>query len=289
MVDQKGRQNRGTPLWQKLIWTVMFLVVFEGAIRKWIVPGFQAQVYLLKDGLLCLAYIDFLSSRAVSPPIHLKIMGGLKVLLMLSFLYFTLQVLNPNSPSVVLSIVGLKNYLLYAPLVFIVPHMFLSAKDLESKLRKYALIMIPLAALGLVQFSFGSDHWINGYLDHDSENLRLASMFGSEGTEKARTSGTFSYIGGYTTFLTVTLFLGLGLAASQRWQLSASRWYVLLVIVSVAAIFTTGSRGSNLWISDHCTSYFLYMGGQWGHALPKSYKDGCSVCWCLFGCTGFSS
>ena len=117
----------------------MFLVVCEGAVRKWLVPGLQAEIYLVKDAMLVLAYIGFLSSR-VPTGIHLKVMAGLKTLLMLSLVYLALQVFNPNSPSILLSIIGFKNYLLYAPLAFVVPYMFSSSKDLEHKLRKYAII-----------------------------------------------------------------------------------------------------------------------------------------------------
>ena len=101
--------------------------------------------------------------------------------------------------------------------------------------------MIPFAALGLVQFAFGPDHWINGYVSHDPENARVIAMFGV-GDEKARTTGTFSYPGGYTTFLTVMLYLGVGLAASKNWRISGNLWPWTLVVVTIAAIFTTGSR-----------------------------------------------
>jgi hypothetical protein len=251
-----------TPAWQKLIWAVMFLVVVEGAIRKWLLPGFQSQVYFIKDVLLILAYIGFLGARVPSG-LHLEAMNGLKILLLLSSLYFAGELFNPNGPSLLLSFVGLMNYLLYAPLAFVVPYMFSSSQDLEAKLKKYAIIMLPFAALGLVQFSLGADHWMNGYLAHDSENLRAASMFGSEQMTKARTTGTFSYIGGYTTFLTVTLYLGVGLAAAHRWRIVESRWYLLLVLVSLAAIFTTGSRGPiySLVIATPIMLYIWKVGG----------------------------
>jgi hypothetical protein len=219
----------------------MFLVVCEGAVRKWIAPGLQAEAYLVKDALLVLAYIGFLSSHTPTG-VHLKAMAGLTTLLTFSLFYFALQVFNPNSPSILLSIIGFKNYLLYVPLAFVVPYMFSSSKDLEHKLKKYAIIMIPFAALGLVQFGFGPDHWLNDYVSHDPENERMIAMFGVE-DEKARTTGTFSYPGGYTTFLTVTLYLGAALAASKNWRFSGNPWPWTLVVVSIAAVFTTGSRG----------------------------------------------
>ena len=228
--------------WRRLIWTVMFLLVCEGALRKWVFPGLQAQIYFVKDGLLFLAYIGFLASRSPAGP-HLRAMRGLKDILLLSLLYFGLQLFNPNSPSMVLSLVGLKNYLLYMPLAFIVPYLFSSSTDLERKLRRYAFLMIPFAALGIVQFAFPSDHWINGYLSHDSEDLRAAALFGPAEIEKARTSGTFSFVGSFASFLTVMFWLGAGLATSNKWRISGNLPALSLLVVTTAAIFTTGSRG----------------------------------------------
>ena len=67
------------------------------------------------------------------------------------------------------------------------------------------------------------------------------ALFGVE-DEKARTTGTFSYPTGYTAFLTVILYLGIALAASKNWRFSGNPWPWTLVVVSIAAIFTTGSR-----------------------------------------------
>jgi hypothetical protein len=217
----------------------MFLVVCEGIIRK-LVPGLQAQIYLLKDAMLVVAYIGFIGSRVPSG-MHVKAMAGLSTLLLLSAAYFGIQVFNPNSPSLLLSIIGFKNYLLYLPIAFIVPYTLSSSKDLDHKLRKYAIIMLPFAGLGLVQFTLGPDHWLNGYVTYDDENVRYIAMFGV-GDERVRTTGTFSYPGGYTTFLTVMLYLGVGLAASKNWRFSGNLWPWTLTVVSVAAIFTTGSR-----------------------------------------------
>jgi hypothetical protein len=231
---------RSTPLWQRLIWVVMFLLVVEGLLRK-LAPSLQMQIYLLKDAILIAAYLGFISSGPANG-IHLKAMVPLRTLLLLSLAYFGMQLGNPNSPSMLLSIVGLKNYLLYAPLAFVVPYMFTSLHDLEHKLRKYAIIMIPFAALGLLQFTLPPDHWINNYApSSDPESVRYISMFGVE-DERVRTTGPFSYLGGYNAFLTVMLYLGLGLVASKNWRLSGNLWPWAFVIVVIAAMFTTGSR-----------------------------------------------
>jgi hypothetical protein len=257
-LNKRNKSSMSSPIWQKLIWSVMFLVVCEGAIRKWIVPGQQQAVYFVKDFLLIVAYLAFLSSRAFYHGTHLGVMIGLKVLLICSAIYFGFEILNPNSPSILLSLVGFKNYILYPPLAFVVPYMFASSEDVERKLRSYAVIMLPFAALGIVQFAFGPEHWINGYLAQDSENLRLGSMFGTPEMMKARTTGTFSFIGGYTTFLTVMFYLAAGLAASRSWRLAENKLPLALLAISLAAMFTTGSRGP-IWGVLLFSPFVLYV------------------------------
>jgi hypothetical protein len=238
----------------------MFLVVFEGAIRKWILPGYQAEIFFAKDLIIVVAYIAFLGSKTLSGA-HLKIMATLKVLVGISLVYFLFELINPNSPSMLVSLSGLKSYLLYVPLAFIVPYMFTSSEDLEQKLRKYAFLMIPCVALGLVQFALPPTHWLNGYLSHDTENLEMGAMFGSA-IEQVRSIGTFSYIGGYTAFLTVMFYLVAGLTAKSGWKISGNIWLFAYLVLTVAAMFTTGSRGPVWWL---LATWPLAI-SIWGHA-----------------------
>ena len=47
-----------------LLVIALVLVVIEGALRKWVFPGLQNQIYLVKDGVLILAYVGFLGSAS---------------------------------------------------------------------------------------------------------------------------------------------------------------------------------------------------------------------------------
>src|SRR5262249_4804022 len=150
----------------------------------------QAEIYFVKDIALIAAYTGFVAAGQPSGPQLMK-MRPLPALLVLSLAYFGIELMNLNSPSLLVSIAGLKNYILYMPLAFIVPYIFSSREDLELKLRTYAILMIPFVALGLVQFAFPPDHWINGYLSHEGEELNRGIQF--VGFMHTRTSGTFSY------------------------------------------------------------------------------------------------
>ena len=50
--------------WRAAVKAALVLLVFEGAIRKWLVPGSQQLVYFGKDIVLLGAYIGFFNDNA---------------------------------------------------------------------------------------------------------------------------------------------------------------------------------------------------------------------------------
>jgi hypothetical protein len=58
-----------------------------------------------------------------------------------------------------------------------------------------------------------------------------------------RTSGTFSYISGYTAFLSFIGFLAIGYNMTRGWRLKKNMAPVLALALVIGAMFTTGSRG----------------------------------------------
>ena len=58
-----------------------------------------------------------------------------------------------------------------------------------------------------------------------------------------RTSGTFSYISGYTSFLSFVALLAIGYNMAHGWRLKNNITPLLALTLVVGAMFTTGSRG----------------------------------------------
>ena len=74
--------------WQRALFGVFVLLVFEGALRKWALPGAQAQIYLLKDAILLAVYLGFMldNRRTLPAPagtglIKIRLTLGIKALL----------------------------------------------------------------------------------------------------------------------------------------------------------------------------------------------------------------
>jgi hypothetical protein len=225
--------------WQSALFGVFVLLVFEGALRKWAFPWAQAHLYLVKDAILLAAYLGFILESRRNPPSP-KGVGLIKIVLVVSFAFGCIQVLNPNSPSVLVGLVGLKTYFLYAPVAFILPYAFKSREHLFVLIRRYLIMAIPIAVLGFIQIIAGPESSLNTYVSH-SEDAAVLVHFGAE-YDLVRTSGTFSYISGYTAFLSFVAFLAIGYNMAHGWRVKNNIAPLLALIVVVGAMFTTGSR-----------------------------------------------
>jgi hypothetical protein len=226
--------------WRHALFGVFVLLVFEGALRKWAFPWAQAQVYLVKDAILLAVYLGFImDGQGHQPP--LKGVGLIKIVLVISFVFGCIELLNPNSPSILVGLVGLKAYFLYAPVAFILPYAFKSGKHLFDLIRRYLIMAIPVAALGFIQIVAGPASSLNTYVSH-SEADPVLVHFGIK-DDLVRTSGTFSYISGYTVFLTFVAFLAIGYNMARGWRVKGNVAPMLALTLVIGAMFTTGSRG----------------------------------------------
>jgi hypothetical protein len=226
--------------WQRALFGVFVLLVFEGALRKWAFPGAQAQIYLVKDAILLAVYLGFmLDNRRILPATAGT--GLIKIVLVLGFVWGCIEVLNPNSPSILVGIIGLKSYFLYAPIAFILPYAIKSREHLFVLIKRYLIMAIPVAVLGLLQIMAGPASSLNVYVSNSEDMSTMAAYFGHENL--IRTSGTFSYISGYTAFLSFVAFLAIGYNMAHGWRLKNSIIPVITLALVVGAMFTTGSRG----------------------------------------------
>jgi hypothetical protein len=227
-----------TSNWRRSVKIALVLAVIEGSIRKWVLPQASDLVYFMKDIILLGAYARYFifedkSKRAVALP-------GLKILLWIAMILIGLQVFNIRLASAAVGLFGFKAYLLYVPLCFMLRDVFRSTEELQSFLKWYLLLVIPVGALGALQFFSPPDSPINTYVA--GEEADIATFGGSDEIVRARITGTFSYISGYTAYLTVCqalLFSLLAVKLNKVWMAILMGGQALLM----GNMFMTGSRG----------------------------------------------
>jgi len=235
----------GALRWRAAVFCSLALAVFDGALRKWIFPESGHLIYFAKDVALLGAYAGFWAPRLLSQtrlvPRH-PATGPLVAFMVIA----GFQLFNPRLPNIWLGLFGIKAYLIYFPLLYMVPSLFPSMKGLERFWSVYLLLSVVPLSLGVVQFFAPADSIVNRYA-WDQELAPSVATFGV--LSSVRVTGTFSYISGYTAYLLVLVLITLALMAHQRrpWM----RWGLQGVLgLAIVNLFMTGSRGP-----------FLVLGG----------------------------
>ena len=225
--------------WRQAIVAAMILLVFEGALRKWALPGAQAALYLAKDLLFLGAYLGFAMVKGFAVPVararpYVLILG-------ISVAYGTIEMLNPALPSVTLAAVGWRAYYLYIPLLLIVPHLYATQEDLYRALHRYTLIALPVATLGILQFYSPLDSALNMEVDYGLGGALSVQAFGDD--NRVRAASSFSFVSGFGAYLTAVSLLAGALLAGRGWSVRGNLWLYGGLILIVTAMFSTGSRG----------------------------------------------
>jgi hypothetical protein len=224
--------------WKNSIKVVLVLVVIEGALRKWFLPQASQFIYFLKDIVLLGAYLRYYFLSSTKRSFHIR-KSSIQLLACLIFplvIWCLFQAFNPSLGSPIVGFFGLRGYLFYIPLAWMLPNLFDSEDELYRFLRAYLLLIIPVGTLGVLQFFSPPSSLFNVYAG-DTE----VATFGYEGSTSVRVTGTFSYIAGYSVYLIVSFGLLVPLLTihQSRWW----RWITVVELVLVVAnSFMNGSR-----------------------------------------------
>lgn len=211
----------------------LLLLLYDGAIRKWLFPGAEQVVFIIKDSLL-FALLAYAVSKGYRQPIF-SLPPAILSLFLVYAAWVILQIANPSLPNILVAIWGLKAHLLYAGIILLLPVAFARLADLFRFLtRIYPLIVVPVCAMAFFQIALPADAFLNQSIMREIENT---AYFGDEGL--VRVTGTFSYISGMTAFVQASTLLGVGLFLGG----SRSPGFMLGLATVIATLPATGSRG----------------------------------------------
>ncbi|MCB1209726.1 MAG: hypothetical protein KDK97_10385 [Verrucomicrobiales bacterium] len=244
--------------WRTAVKVAFIAVLFEGAIRKWILPQGEELVYFLKDVFLVGAYLKFYFSPDPDIRAYRLRIPGMVIFVLCAIV--SLSALNPNINSILLSTYGLKIYFFYVPMAFMMPLLFKSEKEMVNQLTWYALIAIPICLLGFLQWKSDTFSILNTFAAGMDEKGATTFGFG----DKARITGTFSYLTGHTTF--VIFFSGLCITLLSLKE-TPLKWLLLGVTLPmlVANALMGGSRASLITIAFIGGGFAIAsMGGRIG-------------------------
>ncbi len=203
---------------RKLLWLYLVLLIFEGALRKWIIPALDAPLLVVRDPLVIWIYIVAaqqgysFKSPFFKPTIVLAIFTAL---LSTAFGIGTIPI----------TVYGLRTNFLQIPLIFLIPQI-LDREDVIRMGRFLLWALVPIALLAILQFKSPYDSLVNkgAYRTH----------YGT-----VRPSGPFSFIVGLVCYFSlVASFLFYGYLKRGTYKM----W--LLVPVTLMLLIASGVSGS---------------------------------------------
>ncbi len=222
--------------WQRyirwLIWIYFWLLLVEGALRKWVVPQLSNPLLVIRDPVVLLIY--FASFRARVFPknawmISLIIIAAFCVLTT----YITLWLYIP--PVIVTAVCGYGVHanFFHLPLIFVMASV-LRFEDVKRFGWWTLLLLVPMSALMVLQFRSAPDSFVN--LTAGGEGEMMMAALG-----RVRTAGPFSFVVGVAAYFAMAMgFLLWGILRPGTYKI----W--LLAAAGAALIIGVSVSGSRL-------------------------------------------
>lgn len=170
-----------------LIWAYFFLLIFEGALRKWFLPGLATPLLIVRDPVAILI-IGIAWYRGLLPAT--PYLFGMVIIGVIGLLTATLF----GHGNVWVALFGARILLVHYPMVFAVGRIF-TRQDVISMGKTTLWISVPLAILIFLQFYSPQSAWVNRGVGGDLEGSGFSGAMGYY-----RPSGTFSFTNGTTMF-----------------------------------------------------------------------------------------
>jgi len=172
---------------QLLLWTYFWLVIFEGAIRKWLLPGLSTPLLLIREPVALAAFFlgwPYLTRRPWSSWV------GLLWIIGFISLFLAISVGHRDIPT---ALFGVRILWFHLPLIFLFAAVF-TRDDVISFAKAVAFVAIPMAVLIAMQYSLPQSHFLN-VAPGGEEGGGFSGALG-----KFRPPGTFSFTNGLSEF-----------------------------------------------------------------------------------------
>lgn len=226
-----------------LVFLVYLLAIFEGSLRKWVVPQANQYVFFIRDPLLILAYL--IAARHGLWPRNEILLQLMWAWMGVGLVLFALQAASGGSSEwrLLLGVYGWRSYFLYAPLMFLVGAVF-RADDLHRLYLLTLALAVPIAVLVALQFFSPPGAAINVGSAEDAE-LQFRGL--TQTVERTRPMGPFSSGAGQQQFVATACAIALAFFVAPRGVRQPSLAFLAVTTGGVlTCIGLSGSRGTVL-------------------------------------------
>ena len=169
------------------IWAYFFLLIFEGALRKWVFPGLATPLLIVRDPI-ALGLIVLTWKRGLLP--SNTYLTGMILIAVISI--FTATLLGHGN--LLVALFGARILLLHFPLIFVIGRLF-TRQDVVRMGVVTLWIALPMVILIGAQFYSPQSAWVNRGIGGDMTGGGFSGALGF-----FRPPGTFSFTNGNTAF-----------------------------------------------------------------------------------------
>ena len=240
---------------KQLIWAYFILLIFEGALRKWVFPDLASPLLIIRDPiaiwLLIFAWRHrlFYFNRYI---IAMFVIGG--------FSFITAMLFGHHN--LIVAVYGIRTLILHFPIIFIIGAVF-DREDVIKMARFIVYLVLPMTVLVIFQFYSPQSSWVNRGVGGDTAGGGFSGALGF-----FRPPATFSFTNGTTLFYSLSacfifffwvapqiyikrpLLIAATVALCMSVPLSISRTLFFSVIVTLAflTLAVAKSRGNTVRI-----------------------------------------
>lgn len=218
----------------KIFIYILLIVVFEGAIRKWVSSAFTGPLVLLRDGLAIYGIFSAIKTGRLS---FRRTGAQLLKLWTYFFLGWGLLQLLVNQSSPMIYLVGIRFWLLYLWFSYAAAVSF-TEYDFNFIGKTIVALLIAMTPLAITQHFLPPGAFLNKQVDSVEEDIFLVTA------GVVRTTGTFSFTLGFTTLLALATPFVLCLLApgAKLWN---RKWMPKFCILALGiGTIVSGSRGA---------------------------------------------
>ncbi len=215
---------------RKLIWLYFWLLLFEGALRKWVAPSLANPLLLVRDPVAVAIYYYACRERLLSGSVFLLV-GGVLAWMTVAAAFLTLQDTSALQ-TLAVTFYGFHANFLHLPMILVMARC-LRVEDVKKFGYWTLLLSIPFALMMALQYSSSSSAWINAGAGEDAKQIDFVK-------DHVRASATFSFITGPVYYFSLTAaFLIYGFFSGSQYP----KWLTIGATLAVGlAAVTAGSR-----------------------------------------------
>lgn len=231
---------------KRLIWAYFWLLVIEGALRKWVLTRYSDPLLVIRDPVAIAIYLLAIKARVFPRNVwvySLLIIGAVSLIVGA----LVLQPYMPIRPLLLVTLFGWRSNFLHLPLIWVIAKVF-DAKEVKRLGWWMLVTLVPLTIVMALQFNASPDSFVNRVAGGSAEAQQIDA-----GGGKIRPPATFSFISGVIFYAAASaayllygalkrdtypswLLFAAGFALVVATAVSGSRSVLLAVLLVVASL-----------------------------------------------------